>query len=117
MPDSKEPVAPDNSEDEPAGTELEQQIPALEAKQAPGPRSVDVIYERLLGAILEHRLPPGTKLGEERLAAVFGVSRTQVRQALARLTHDRIVTVLPIAAPSSAAPPSTKRARCSKRAG
>ena len=58
------------------------------------PRSVDVIYERLLGAILEHRLPPGTKLGEERLATVFGVSRTQVRQALARLTHDRIVTLI-----------------------
>ncbi len=57
-------------------------------------RSVDVIYQRILGAILEHRLPPGTKLGEEKLAAVFGVSRTQVRQALARLTHDRIVTLI-----------------------
>jgi DNA-binding GntR family transcriptional regulator len=57
-------------------------------------RSVDVIYQRILSAILEHRLPPGTKLGEERLAAIFGVSRTQVRQALARLTHDRIVTLI-----------------------
>lgn len=57
-------------------------------------RSVDVIYQRILGAILEHRLPPGTKLGEEKLAGVFGVSRTQVRQALARLTHDRIVTLI-----------------------
>lgn len=57
-------------------------------------RSVDVIYQRILGAILEHRLPPGTKLGEEKLAAVFGVSRTQVRQALSRLTHDRIVTLI-----------------------
>jgi DNA-binding GntR family transcriptional regulator len=57
-------------------------------------RSVDVIFQRILGAILEHRLPPGTKLGEEKLAAVFGVSRTQVRQALARLTHDRIVTLI-----------------------
>ena len=58
------------------------------------PRSVDMIFERILGAILQHRLPPGTKLGEERLASVFGVSRTQVRQALARLTHDRIVTLI-----------------------
>lgn len=64
------------------------------AKRASPPRSVDLIYQRVLSAILEHRLPPGTKLGEERLAAIFGVSRTQVRQALARLTHDRIVTLI-----------------------
>lgn len=63
-------------------------------RRGPAQRSVDVIFQRILGAILEHRLPPGTKLGEERLAAVFGVSRTQVRQALARLTHDRIVTLI-----------------------
>jgi len=63
-------------------------------KRGAAERSVDVIYQRILGAILEHRLPPGTKLGEEKLAGVFGVSRTQVRQALARLTHDRIVTLI-----------------------
>ena len=63
-----------------------------ESRAAP---SVDAIHQRVLGAILEHRLPPGTKLGEERLASVFGVSRTQIRQALARLAHDRIVTVMP----------------------
>ena len=64
------------------------------SKRGAPQRSVDLIYQRILGAILEHRLPPGTKLGEEKLAAVFGVSRTQVRQALARLTHDRIVTLI-----------------------
>lgn len=57
--------------------------------------SVDTIHQRVLGAIVEHRLPPGTKLGEERLAGVFGVSRTLVRQAIERLAHDRIVTVVP----------------------
>jgi DNA-binding GntR family transcriptional regulator len=57
--------------------------------RAPG---TDEIFERILRAILEHRLPPGTKLGEERLATIFGVSRTQIRMVLARLTHDRIVT-------------------------
>ena len=31
--------------------------------------SVDTIYQRMLTAIIEHRLPPGTKLGEERIAA------------------------------------------------
>lgn len=53
------------------------------------------IYERVMHAILSHQLPPGTQLVEERLAAVFGVSRTQVRHALARLAHDGIATVYP----------------------
>ena len=57
--------------------------------------SVDAIHQRVLTAIIEHRLPPGTKLGEERLARVFGVSRTQIRQVLERLSHDSIITVLP----------------------
>jgi len=58
-------------------------------RRVPG---ADEIVERILRAILEHRLPPGTKLGEERLAVIFGVSRTQIRMVLSRLAHDRIVT-------------------------
>ena len=60
------------------------------AKRVPG---VDAMHQRVLLAIVEHRLPPGTKLGEERLAKVFGVSRTLIRQVLERLAHDSIVTV------------------------
>jgi DNA-binding GntR family transcriptional regulator len=59
------------------------------------PASADGIADRVLGAILSHQLPPGTQLVEERLAAVFHVSRTKIRQALARLAHDGIVTVIP----------------------
>jgi DNA-binding GntR family transcriptional regulator len=59
------------------------------------PSSVDAIADRVLGAIMEHRLPPGTKLVEEKLAGVFGVSRTKIRQALARLAHDNVLTVYP----------------------
>jgi DNA-binding GntR family transcriptional regulator len=59
------------------------------------PASVDTIHQRVVMAIVEHRLPPGTRLGEERLARAFGVSRTLVRQAIERLAHDRIVTVQP----------------------
>jgi DNA-binding GntR family transcriptional regulator len=71
------------------------------AKTAPadsepsGGASVDEISERVLQAIWEHRLPPGTKLVEEKLAEVFGVSRTKIRLALARLSHDGILTVEP----------------------
>ena len=58
-------------------------------------KSVDEIYERIYIAILEHRLQPGTKLGEERLADIFGVSRARVREVLARLAHEQIVELFP----------------------
>jgi DNA-binding GntR family transcriptional regulator len=54
---------------------------------------VEAIYQRLLTAIHERRLPPGVQLVEERLGAIFGVSRTLIRQAIARLAHDGIVTL------------------------
>ena len=49
------------------------------------PLAGDAIYERIVGAIMEHRLTPGTKLVEEKLAGIFGVNRTRVREVLARL--------------------------------
>ena len=57
--------------------------------------SSDEIFERLLLAIMEHRLPPGTQLVEARLAAIFKVSRTKVREAIGRLVHDCIATSIP----------------------
>ena len=38
---------------------------------------------------------PGTKLVEERLAEIFGVSRARVREVLARLAHEQIVELYP----------------------
>ncbi len=68
-------------------------------KRAAAPRrtalSSDEIFERLLLAIMEHRLPPGTQLVEQRLAAIFKVSRTKVREAIGRLVHDCIATNIP----------------------
>jgi DNA-binding GntR family transcriptional regulator len=57
------------------------------------PAGVEAIYERLLTAIHERRLAPGVQLVEEKLGSIFGVSRTLVRQAIARLAHDGIVTL------------------------
>ena len=69
---------------------------AVDAKsEPPGAASVEEISEKILGAIWEHRLPPGTKLVEDKLAGVFGVSRTKIRLALAKLSHDGILTVEP----------------------
>ena len=53
------------------------------------------IVETLTRAIVEHRLLPGTKLAEQKLADHFGVSRTLVRQALFQLSQNRLVTLAP----------------------
>lgn len=53
------------------------------------------IYDRILQAVLEHRLPPGTKLVEDRLAELFETSRAQVRDVLARLADESVVTTIP----------------------
>ncbi len=49
------------------------------------------VYGRVFDAILEQRLVSGTRLNEEELAQIFSVSRTVIRKALVRLTHDGIV--------------------------
>jgi DNA-binding GntR family transcriptional regulator len=55
----------------------------------------DEIYERIYTAIAEHRLHPGTKLVEERLAEIFSVSRARIREVLARMAHEQIVYLIP----------------------
>ncbi len=55
----------------------------------------DGIYERIYVAIVEQALPPGTKLGEESLCEVFGVSRTRIRRVLQRLANDHVIELLP----------------------
>jgi DNA-binding GntR family transcriptional regulator len=55
-------------------------------------RARDVAYDRLREDIIEWRLEPGRPLGEVDLAAAIGVSRTPVREALARLTAEGLVT-------------------------
>ena len=53
------------------------------------------IVDRIVAAIMEHRLPPGIKLAEEKLAGAFGVSRTKIRQALTTLAKDGLVKLYP----------------------
>ena len=51
------------------------------------------IREGVMAAILEHRLLPGTKLGEDEIGEIYGVSRTLVRTALLKLAHEGIVSI------------------------
>lgn len=64
------------------------------AGRAPRPATADrvsAIRDAVLLAVTEQRLPPGTKLPEDQLAAHFGVSRTLVRGALAALAGEGVV--------------------------
>ena len=69
---------------------------AVGVAAAPRPSPTqEQMHDRVMAAVVEHRLPPGTKLGEDRLAEIFGVNRARVRQLLSRLAHEGIVTILP----------------------
>lgn len=59
------------------------------------PASKADIHGRIHNANVEHRLQPGTKLTEERLAELFAVSRTQVHDVLQRLAVEQVVTLVP----------------------
>lgn len=53
----------------------------------------EFISTALSQAVHEHRLAPGTKLGEDDLSDIYGVSRTIVRTALQSLSHQQIVEI------------------------
>lgn len=53
----------------------------------------EVVYQQIYTAIVDHRLPPGTRLVEDTLADIFSVSRPRVRNVLQRLSHENIVTL------------------------
>jgi GntR family transcriptional regulator, rspAB operon transcriptional repressor len=53
------------------------------------------VYAELREAIIAATLEPGRQLSENELAAWLGVSRTPVREAVARLRDDRLVEIVP----------------------
>jgi DNA-binding GntR family transcriptional regulator len=53
------------------------------------------IYRAVVNAVMSHRLPPGTRLGEADFCALYDVRRTTVRKALQRLAHDHIIELRP----------------------
>jgi DNA-binding GntR family transcriptional regulator len=62
------------------------------------------IYDRIYLAILERRLQPGAPLRENEVASMFGVGRTKVRQALAKLIEVGVVEMARNRGASVAAP-------------
>ncbi len=52
------------------------------------------VHERIWSAIMDHSLPPETRLVETELCEIFGLGRTRLRQVLQRLAHERVVTLM-----------------------
>lgn len=63
-----------------------------EAKKRP---SAQDVYKQLREMILSFDLYPGSRVTESELAERFGVSRTPIREALARLEAEGAVTIRP----------------------
>ena len=78
--------------------------------QAPLALSDADIHDHLVAAVLDQRLLPGTKLVEDKLGQVYGVSRTRIRQVLIRLAQAQVVTLSPNRG-ASVAQPSVQEAR------
>jgi len=60
------------------------------------PKTVDIaeVHERIWSAIMDHSLPPETRLVETELCEIFGLGRTRLRQVLQKLAHERVVTLM-----------------------
>ena len=66
--------------------------------------SEEDVLRQIEQAVLDHRLPPGTKLKEVQLAEVFGVKRGTIRKVLTRLANSRLVVQQPNRGASVAKP-------------
>jgi DNA-binding GntR family transcriptional regulator len=55
----------------------------------------DQVYEALRKAVVTCQLLPGTSISENRVCRTFGVSRTPVRSAIARLAEEGLIDVYP----------------------
>lgn len=58
-------------------------------------RASDAAYRVIRSMVLDLRLAPGDVVNEQSLANDLGFGRVPVREALARLAHDRFITVVP----------------------
>lgn len=71
-------------------------MPVPSASAAPGRRLLrEEAYERICAAVVSGQLQPGERLNDQELAAWLGISRTPVREALARLEREGLVRTFP----------------------
>jgi DNA-binding GntR family transcriptional regulator len=63
--------------------------------RANGVPTRDQVYASLRESVVSAELEPGRQLSENELGDLLGVSRTPVREALARLRDERLVAIVP----------------------
>lgn len=64
----------------------------------------DIVLQSIKKAIIEHRLPPGTRLREVQLAEIYDVKRGLIRKVLAQLTREKLIDHQPNAGAQVAQP-------------
>ncbi len=52
-------------------------------------------YDYLLNLIMTNQLLPGEKIPENKIAELFGISRTPVRDAMRQLANEGLITIFP----------------------
>ena len=87
---------------------IQRSVPPPPARSEAAQTATQRIVDSITAAIAERRLMPGTKLAEQKLADIFRVSRTLVRQALNQLSRDRLVLLQPARGATVAAPSVTE---------
>jgi len=70
----------------------------------------DQVYRRIYEAIGGQELPPGTRLREDQMRQIFGVSRARIRKVFSRLAFEGLVQIEPNRG-ASVARPSAEEAR------
>ena len=83
--------------------------PKTSRKAAATPTDDDV-YARIHSAIALQQLPPGTRLREDEMRQIFGVSRARIRAVFSRLAYAGVVTLEPNRG-ASVAKPTVQEAR------
>lgn len=58
-------------------------------------RNSEIVYRDLRQQIISMTLPPGTPIVEKDITQRYGISRTPVREAVLRLSEERLVDVVP----------------------
>ncbi len=100
-----------NTQPQPSTESLREPRPEAASRSGDAaPGATQRIVVAITTAIVERRLMPGTKLAEQKIADIFQVSRTLVRQALNQLSRDHLVTLEP-ARGAFVATPSIDEAR------
>jgi DNA-binding GntR family transcriptional regulator len=55
----------------------------------------DKAYQQLEELIVTMRLAPGTPVSESQLSTMLGIGRTPIREAIQRLSHEHLVSIMP----------------------